>query len=70
MLQTCDPPPSLSLLLRNVLKAPKFTNKVPIITNDELFLQYYFMSWHVNLTKLIHTQVHAYTHVVHNRRDF
>lgn len=63
LLDTCDPPPSSSLLLRNVLKVPKVTNKVPIITNDELFLQYYLMSWHVNLTKLIHTQVHAHTHL-------
>jgi hypothetical protein len=34
-----------------------------------LLLQNYFMSKHVNLTKLVHTQVCVHTYVIHSRQD-
>jgi hypothetical protein len=66
LLQTCGPPPSFSLLVIMYSKCKKLLINFPS-SQMMLLLQNYFMSQHVNLTKLAHTQMLVHTHVIHSR---
>ncbi len=61
LLQTCDPPPSFSLLVSNVLKVQKVANKLPIITNDVTFAKLFHVTTCKSYKISTHTSACAHT---------